>query len=327
MRAHVRWGSLVLLWAVVACDATGSDTRGTSVIGSGDSATAPADTRTAGAPDTSLFTVAAYPELSDTLAPIRLAIRNALAPIRLAIRNAPATLRPDSATSAADATFDRLSRDLEERVASLTVPFSDRTFQADIAPYGAAAQARRRSEAQASVFPREQALADSLTSLLAANGVWVQQNEGDTDYSLNRSLLLNQLGPYLTAGGQEYLALQVEEQIRPAAEDAALTLALDRVTERLLRREQFLAAYPDSPHADSVRDSYDWYLQLYLEGLPNTPAVSRQSGRLDGGRREHMEQFVNKHGDTSAGQAVSRFLALPSDKASPPTVDPSPNPE
>ncbi len=235
-----------------------------------------------------------------------------LRPIRSTIAAAQSELQPDSGTLAADSAVARLRQVLETQVAQVASRFNDMEFQADVWPSGAAAMARWREQERAErrATPQEQARSDSLIVLLQAHGIWSRHSEGDTYFTRNESLLLEIMGPYLTRGMHDLLAMEAEEQRRPIAEDAALVLPLDELTRRIRWAEQHLEAYPSSMHADVVLAKYRQYLLLYLDGLDNTPAFDRQTKNLIPLRGEHMEQYVRMYGSSASGRLVSRYLEL-----------------
>lgn len=245
--------------------------------------------------------VSTYPELGGKLAPVL-----------ESIASARALLRQDSGTLAADSAFLRFRRELRDRIREVVKEFNEGDFQADVWPAGAAAMMRWREEQrpERQATSEEEARADSLLEVLEAHGLWADRAEGDTYFSGNEAFLLERLGPYLTPGMREFLDMQAEEQRRPTAEDAALMIPPDELARRIRRSEQFRSDHRESLVWDVVDSRYQWYLNHYLGGLPNSPAFQWGTGDLDPELRKSFERYVAEHGITPSGRLVAHYLTM-----------------
>jgi hypothetical protein len=174
------------------------------------------------------------------------------------------------------------------------------------------AQARWRNEQRLErrPTPEEEARADSIIAVVRAHGVWTRRAEGDTYFSVDESVMLGRLGPYLTRGMVDFLGMQVHEQRGPVADDGALLIPLNELTRRIRWAEGFREAYPGSPVVDVVESRYRWYLAIYLAGLPNTQPFDWRTSELDPEWRESLEHYAENHADLDSGALASRYLDL-----------------
>lgn len=153
-------------------------------------------------------------------------------------------------------------------------------------------------------------MADSVMAFLAARGVWARRAEGSVVFAVSEAVLLEHWGPYLTPAVQEFLRQRVHEQVHPVADDAALMIPPSEVAQRALWAERFLEVYEGSIVQDIVASRFEWYLAVYIGGLPNTRPFDTPTGVVHPNWRRSFETVASEHGDSAVGRVVSEYLAL-----------------
>lgn len=248
---------------------------------------------------------------SDSLTRVLLRLERVVAPVMESIERARAEFHADSATVNADSAYVEFARELQRTVREVVRGLDAPAFQALVWPDGASASLLRREDpATEGPTDEDHVMADSVASFLTARGIWPRRAEGDVYFNANEAVLLQRLGPYLTPAMREFLRARVREQVDPVADDAALMIPVSEVAARALWAERFLEVHPGSVVHDVVASRFDWYLAIYVGGLPNTRPFDWQTGVLRPVWRSSFETVASDHGDTSVGRVVTEYLAL-----------------
>lgn len=247
----------------------------------------------------------------DSLTRVLLELEPQVAPVMKAIQRARMDLRADSGSVKADSAFVEFFRELDATVREVVQAFDTPAFQALLWPEGAGAQLLRREDpGRGAPTPRDWAMADSVITFLVTRGVWPRRAEVSIVFAVNEAILLERWGPYLTPAVQEFLRQRVHEQVHPVADDAALMIPPSDLAERALWAEHFLEAHAGSIVHDIVASRFDWYLAVYIGGLPNTRPFDTRTGVMHPAWRRSFETIASEHGDSAVGRAVSEYLAL-----------------
>jgi hypothetical protein len=227
----------------------------------------------------------------------------------VASRDSLALILPrDSATSRADSAVWRLRESSTELLKTVSAAFDDSVVQHLIYPADSAVRARIKLPVK--FTPPDFAVADSLRHFLDARGIWAFRDEGATYYSLSEETMLRVFGPYVREGLRAYMRLETLEQTHPSVADAAFSLSLDDVADRLAV-------------ADSVTDRFrgtiawqqiDWrraaYLSLLVNGTDNSPAFHTNTHELRAEFKAALERVANRRGVDISGKVVREYLAL-----------------
>lgn len=62
--------------------------------------------------------------------------------------------------------------------------------------------------------------------------------------------------------------------------DGGLIISYDELVERIFKSEDFLKSYPDAKRRKEVLEEYEFKINAYLSGLPNTPIEDYDSKRI-----------------------------------------------
>lgn len=248
---------------------------------------------------------------TDSLTRVLLRLERQVAPVMASIERARAEFRADSATVKADSAYVEFAKALERTVREAVRGLDAPAFEALVRPAGMLATPLRiERPAMEEPTDGDKAMADSVVSFLTARGIWLRRSEGSLYLTANEAVLSERLGPYLTPAMQEFLRARVREQVAPVADDAALIIPVSEVAARALWAERFLERHPGSVVHDVVASRFDWYLAIYVGGLPNSDPFDWRTGVLWPALRSSFETVASEHGDTSVGRVVAEYLAL-----------------
>lgn len=250
--------------------------------------------------------------LPDSLRRLLADIEPKLAPVRGWRLAAESALRADSATPRADSIFLQLREGLRYTVHDATRPFAEPDFQAMIWPDGAVADYRRRMQKlpERRPNPLETALADSVRSYLAEQGIWTSEGEGTAYFVPSETAVLSWFGRYVTPQIHAFLRFEAEQQAVPIADDASLMVSLDDLAQRLVTVGDLMNQFPNSPARPLVTVTYHQYLAAYLGGLPNTHAFHWRTRAMNPDFRRSHEQFLRQHASTAAGRVLAEYVTL-----------------
>ena len=247
----------------------------------------------------------------DSLTRVLIELEPQVAPVMEEIERARVELRADSGSVTADSAFVEFFRGLEATVREAVRGFDDPAFQALLWPDGGGAQFLRREDpSREAPTPRDRAMADSVAAFLTARGIWWRRAEGSITFASNEAPLLARLGPYLTPAMQEFLRQRVHEQVHRVADDAAIMIPVNELAERALWAERFLETHPGSIVHDVVLSHFEWYLAVYVGGLPNTRPFELRTGVVRADWRESFEAVASERGNTTVGRVASEYLGL-----------------
>jgi hypothetical protein len=208
---------------------------------------------------------------------------------------ATAALRADSATPRADSIAWRQRVALIREMRPIAAAYYEHYF--DRLPWPP-------------VAPLEALGARSFSELFARHGVIAERAEGNTYLAMDADSLRAWLAPYVTAQLSEFLEFDVREQQRPFASDASMMITYDEVTERIVRLEELMNAYPQSPARPTTEYYYRRYLTAYLGGTDNTPAFDWKTKLLHAELRANYHKFLAEHGNTQAARELRDYLEL-----------------
>lgn len=88
---------------------------------------------------------------------------------------------------------------------------------------------------------------------------------------------LEAYAPYLTDEFQEYLAIKSMETKNRSMTDAALMIDFEDLAKRILQEEDYLKMTSSNERKEDILEDYEYKINAYLKGLPNTP-ISEESG-------------------------------------------------
>lgn len=88
---------------------------------------------------------------------------------------------------------------------------------------------------------------------------------------------LEDCAPYLTDEFQEYLAIKSMETKNRSMADAALMIDFEDLAKRILQEEDYLKMTSSNERKEDILEDYEYKINAYLKGLPNTP-ISEESG-------------------------------------------------
>lgn len=88
---------------------------------------------------------------------------------------------------------------------------------------------------------------------------------------------LEAYAPYLTDEFQEYLAIKSMETKNRSMGDAALMINFEELAKRILQEEDYLKMTSVNERKEDILEDYEYKINAYLKGLPNTP-ISEESG-------------------------------------------------
>jgi len=119
----------------------------------------------------------------------------------------------------------------------------------------------------------------ALVVLTKESGYKIEMAEGSCfpviDYSIYQ-----QFGSYTAMDIRDYIDIMAVESGKRFARDAALGIGWDEVVERAILQEAFLKNYPDSAKTATVRELFERYEHITMNGLDNTPLFDSEGPRM-----------------------------------------------
>jgi len=142
-----------------------------------------------------------------------------------------------------------------------------------------------------------------------SNGFKTDTAEADyfpvIDYQIYKQFL-----EYLPNDLQEYFRLMAVESDKAPARDGSLVVGWDEVIRRAYAQQQFILNFAGSRKLGDVQDLFKKYVSFIFEGLPNTPAFTYGSKKLDTKLREALGNIAGEKGDTPLEKKISGYLEI-----------------
>lgn len=154
---------------------------------------------------------------------------------------------------------------------------------------------------------KEDAVLELIRSVLG-DGFRLSSSEGMIYPEIDFPGILARFGPQATEPMNTYLAIMARETERHFGKDAALTIGLDELGERLAAIEKFVGSNPRFPRIEEVGRLEAYYLSAFLLGLNNTPAFSYETGRLNEPFLKSYRSALQRFPGTRLAEQVSNYL-------------------
>lgn len=91
---------------------------------------------------------------------------------------------------------------------------------------------------------------------------------------------LQKYDEYLSQEGKDYMSIRnIDSQERPMS-DGSLNISFDELLSRIFQAEEFLTDYPDAIKKAEMLEEYDYKINAYLVGLPNTPIMNFETKKI-----------------------------------------------
>jgi len=154
---------------------------------------------------------------------------------------------------------------------------------------------------------------DDKTGLLEevlSGGYKLVQLEGSfypfIDYSV-----LKKYDYILSTRFQDYLTIMAAESDNIYLKDAAIVISWQELSERLLRAESFLKAYPEQDTLTlEVSGKYLDYLDSYIYGKINTPSYDLNTKMIKDEILQSFNNIVSNNKDTLTADVISKVIKL-----------------
>lgn len=106
---------------------------------------------------------------------------------------------------------------------------------------------------------------------------------------------------------KDYIDIMAEISNEPIAVDAALRISFDELATRILRAENYLQRYAQGQKYEDMLRKYSSWLNIYLQGLPNTPIADHDTRKI---KEEVMKSYVEtaKVNDSATAFVVTKYI-------------------
>lgn len=142
---------------------------------------------------------------------------------------------------------------------------------------------------------------------LKANGFEFIESEGDLQISEDRDFIAKWFYPLVSATMKKYLEEVNKENKEGFAEDEALLIPANELSERAIWWENFTAYYPHFALINEAIHQKQLYLTCLLKGLDNSPVLNYDSHRLTEFFKIAYVRLISKHPDASATKMVKPY--------------------
>ncbi len=154
---------------------------------------------------------------------------------------------------------------------------------------------------------------DEIKNLLQdafGNGYKLSTSEGmhylEIDYDKN----FREYGQYVSDEVFGYLEIMAAESNKHFASDAALTISLDELVNRVIKTEKYINGYPGFVFINEIEQFHSYYLSAYLLGLNNTPAFDYQTLKYKDSFLKSYENTITNQKGTKLAGLLEEYLAL-----------------
>ena len=93
---------------------------------------------------------------------------------------------------------------------------------------------------------------------------------------------------YINDEGKDYIDIRSIDSEDRTMSDGGLNISFDELLNRILKTEEFLEKYPNSNRKTEMLYEYDYKINAYINGLPNTPIMDYESNKI-------TEEVVNSY--------------------------------
>ncbi len=142
------------------------------------------------------------------------------------------------------------------------------------------------------------------------NGYKLAASEGMYYLEIDYDKMLKDFGGHISDEVAGFLEIMAAEGDKHFASDAALTISLDELANRIVKTEKYIETYPDFALSQQVKQFHSWYLKAYLLGLNNTPLFDYQTEKAKDKFLESYETTINSQKGTKLAGIMEEYLAL-----------------
>ena len=85
---------------------------------------------------------------------------------------------------------------------------------------------------------------------------------------------------YINDEGKDYIDIRSIDSEDRTMSDGGINISFDELLNRILKTEEFLEKYPNSNRKTEMLYEYDYKINAYINGLPNTPIMDYESNKI-----------------------------------------------
>lgn len=148
----------------------------------------------------------------------------------------------------------------------------------------------------------------SLLQEILDNGFKLSSSEGMVYIESDYPQFFRKYRYKTTAKMARYLRIMAEEMNRHFAEDAALMITPNTLSERIIQIDSFIEAFPNFARNQDLKTLRNRYLPAYLLGLNNTPAFSYHSNQIDEKFLKSYQRTANHFPDSELANLTEAYL-------------------
>ncbi|MDR7855419.1 hypothetical protein [Tissierella sp.] len=152
---------------------------------------------------------------------------------------------------------------------------------------------------------QDEKLRDHVTKLLASNYKLI--NLEGSFYPIRDYEKMKQYNNYISDEIKDYIAIKALDSDKPVAIDAGLVISYDELADRILKTENYIQKYSEGKKYEEMLRSYRTKLDIYLNGLDNTPIADYESKKIYKDVVDSYEKTINTK-DSVTAFVVSKYL-------------------
>ncbi|MCT4697548.1 hypothetical protein [Tenacibaculum haliotis] len=122
----------------------------------------------------------------------------------------------------------------------------------------------------------------------------------DSDFSL--SLFKNNLSTSFI----DYLKIIKVEDKHKFADDAALLISYEKLSERVITWERYIGKHKSLSHKNSIR-RYKIYLSTLLRGVDNTPIYNYNNKTITNEIKTVYKKYITRYPNSKSGKVISKY--------------------
>jgi len=154
---------------------------------------------------------------------------------------------------------------------------------------------------------------DEIKNLLQdayGNGYKLSTSEGMHYLEIDYDRIFREYGRYVSDEVAGYLEIMAAESNKHFASDAALTISLDELVNRVIKTEKYISGYPGFVFINEIEQFHSYYMSAYLLGLNNTPAFDYQTLKYKDSFLKSYENTITNQKGTKLAGLLEEFLPL-----------------
>ena len=113
---------------------------------------------------------------------------------------------------------------------------------------------------------------------------------------------------YLSDEWKDYINIRSLETDDRSMSDGGLTISFEELANRIFKTEEYLKSYPNAKRRKEILQEYEFKINAYLSGLPNTPIEDYETKEIN---KEVLESYkATAEKDYEISKIVTEYLTI-----------------